>query len=304
MERARSVRRALRWFGKDPGFGLLLVVPLFVWVAATLLYPLIAAAVLSLKNVGYAGTVGSYVGLANYSRLLGSADFWHCVWLTVVWTGLNVGLQLGLALAGAIILNQDFFGQRFIRSWIIIPWVLPSIVLATLGKWILDPSLGVVNYLLRQGGLISTPISFPATPSYAMLTVTILNVWRWFPFFLITFLAALQTIPKEQYEAADIDRATAWQKFVHVDLPGIMPVMKVQAIMCTLWAANIFDTIWLLTRGGPGDATRTLTIQVYLKAFQEFRISQSSAMAMIMFVILLAGSLMYFRRALTLDWED
>ncbi len=292
------------WFGRDPGFGLILVVPLFVWVAGTLLYPLFEAAVLSLQNVGYAGTAGRYVGHANYSRLLGSAGFWRCVWLTVVWTGLNVVLQLGLALAGAIVLNQDFFGKRFIRNWIIIPWVLPSIVLATMGKWILDPSLGVVNYLLRQIGLIHTPISFLATPAYAMLTVTLLNVWRWFPFFLITFLAALQTIPKEQYEAADIDRATPWQKFVHVDLPGIMPVLKVQGIMCTLWAANIFDTIWLLTRGGPADATTTLTILVYLKAFQEFRISQSSAMGMIMFVLLLAGSLVYFRRALKLDWED
>ena len=304
MGKAQGFRGVLHWFGRDPGFGLILVVPLFLWVAATLLYPLIAAAVLSLKNVGYAGTTGNYVGLANYSRLLLSALFWRCVWLTVVWTALNVVLQLCLALAGAMILNQDFFGQRFVRNWIIVPWVLPSIVLATLGKWILDPSLGVVNYLLQQIGLIHSPISFLATPSLAMVTVTILNVWRWFPFFLVTFLAALQTIPKEQYEAAEIDRATSWQKFTHVDLPGIMPILKVQTIMSTLWAANIFDTIWLLTRGGPADATTTLTIQVYLKAFQEFRISQSSAIAMIMFVILLAGSLIYFWWTLKLDWED
>lgn len=304
MEADRGITRLFRWLGRDPGFGLILVVPLFLWVATTLLYPLVEAAVLSVKNVGYAGTAGRYVGLANYSRLLGSFAFWRCIWLTIVWTGLNVVLQLCLAVAGALILNQDFFGQRFVRNWIIIPWVLPSIVLATMGKWILDPSLGVVNYLLRKLGLIETPVSFLANPSLAMLTVTILNVWRWFPFFLVTLLAALQTIPKEQYEAADIDRATSWQKFMHVDMPGIMPVLKVQAIMCTLWAANIFDTIWLLTRGGPADATTTLTIQVYLKAFQEFRISQSSAIAMIMFLLLLGGSLIYFWRALTLDWEE
>ena len=304
MKKTQRIKGILHWLGRDPGFGLALVVPLFIWVASTLLYPLIEALILSFKNVGYAGTPGDYVGAANYLKLLGSEAFWRSTRLTVVWTVLNVVLQIVVALAGATILNQDFFGQRFVRNWIIIPWVLPSIVLATLGKWILDPSLGVVNYLLQQAGLIDQPISFLSNQSMALFAVTILNVWRWFPFFTVTFLAALQTIPKEQYEAAEIDRATAWQKFLHVDLPGIMPVLKVQIIMSTLWAANIFDTIWLLTRGGPADATTTLTIQIYLKAFQEFRISQSSATAMIMFVMLLAGSLVYFWRALKLDWEE
>lgn len=291
-------------FGRDPYFGLALVIPLFIWVLATLIYPLIEAVILSVKNVGYAGTSGNFVGLANYINLWKSETFLHSLWVSTIWTILNIVLQLGAALVGAVILNQDFFGKQFIRSWIIVPWVLPSIVLATLGKWVLDPSLGVINYLLRQFGLVSNPISFLSTPGLALPSVTILNVWRWFPFFTITFLAALQTIPKELYEAADIDRATPLQKFIHIELPGIMPVLRVQALICSLWAVNIFDTIWLLTRGGPAYSTTTLTILIYLKAFQEFRISQSATMAVIMFAILLVGSLVYFWRVLKLDWEE
>jgi len=289
---------------KDPYFGLFLVLPLLLWVLATLLYPLGEALVLSFKNVGYVGTAGNFVGVKNYLKLFASTGFWATMWRTLVWTGLNVGLQIGLALLGAFILNQDFFGQRFVRNWIIIPWVLPSIVLATLGKWVLDPSLGVINYLLRSLGLIDKPISFLGNPSLALPAVTLLNVWRWSPFFLVTFLAALQTIPKELYEAAAIDGATGLARIFHVDLPGILPVLKVQTIICTLWAANIFDTIWLLTRGGPAEATTTLTIQVYLKAFQEFRISESAAIAIVMFVILFLGCLSYFWQVMTRDWEE
>jgi multiple sugar transport system permease protein len=302
-EVSRGARGFLDRLGKDPWFGLTLVLPLFAWVSATLLYPLAEAALLSLKNVGYAGTAGDWIGLANYLKVLKSPGFVQSLWVSVVWTALNVVLQLGTALVAAVILNQDFFGQRFIRNWIIIPWVLPSIVLATLGKWVLDPSLGVVNYVLQQLGLISGPISFLSIPALALPSVTLLNVWRWFPFFTVTFLAALQTVPRELYEAAEIDRAPAWQRFLNVDLPGIMPVLKVNFIICLLWAANIFDTIWLLTRGGPNYATTTFTILVYLKAFQEFRLSQASTIAIIMFLLLLVGSLVYFWRVLRAEGE-
>ncbi len=300
----RGLKRILAHLEKDPWFGLILVVPLFVWVSGTLLYPLVEAAILSLKNVGYAGTAGEWVGFANYAKLGTSSVFRSSLWVTVVWTVLNVVLQLGLALLGAEILNQEFFGQKFIRNWIIIPWVLPSIVLATLGKWVLDPSLGVINYLLLHLGLVSHPISFLSVPALALPSVVVLNVWRWFPFFTVTFLAALQTVPKELYEAADMDRASTWQKFLNVDLPGIMPVLKVQTIVCVLWAANIFDTIWLLTRGGPANATTTFPILVYLKAFQEFRISQSATISIVMFLALLVGSLLYFWRVLGAEEEE
>ena len=290
--------------GKDPYFGLILILPLFIWVVATLLYPLVATIELSLQNVGYAGTEGKFIGLKNYTTLLRDPEFRRAIWLTLEWTVWSVVLQIGLALGGAVILNQDFYGKEFVRTWIILPWVLPSIVLATLGKWILDPSLGVVNYLLTSFGIIDKAIPFLSTPKYAFWSVLLLNTWRWFPFFTVTLLAALQTIPKELYEAAKIDRANAFQTFIHVDLPGIAPVLKIQVLICILWAANIFDTIWLLTRGGPSGATTTLPIMIYYKAFQEFRMSQASTASIIMFVIMLAVSLVYFGTLLKSEWEE
>lgn len=297
-------RGVLGRLGKDPYFGLLLILPLFVWVIATLMYPLIATVALSLENVGYAGTEGRFIGLKNYVDLLKSPQFRKSAWLTAKWTFWSVVLQLGLALGGAVILNQDFKGKEFIRTWVILPWVLPSIVLATLGKWVLDPSLGVVNYLLTRFGMIDSPVSFLSMPRQAFWSVLLLNTWRWFPFFAVTLLAALQTIPKELYEAAEIDRANAFQKFIHVDLPGIAPVLKIQLLICILWAANIFDTIWLLTRGGPSGATTTLPILIYYKAFQEFRISQASAASIVMFVLMLLASIVYFATLLRSDWEE
>ncbi len=297
----KQMRRILE---RDPWFGLMLVAPILIWIVASLLYPLLEAILLSLKNVGYAGTEGRFIGLRNYLNLLSQSSFYYSLWITLIWTVLNVVLQIGSALVGAKILNQDFFGKEFIRNWIIVPWVLPSIVLATLGKWVLDPSLGIVNYLLRHLGLIDAPLSFLSDVNLALPWVILLNVWRWFPFFVVMFLAALQTVPKELFEAAEIDQAGFWQKFIYVELPGIMPILKVQVLLCILWAVNIFDTIWLLTRGGPAKTTTTLPVLIYLKAFQEYRISQSSALAVLMFVILLIGSFIYFRRSLNVDWEE
>ncbi len=298
------MKKITKLLEKDPYFGWILVAPILIWMMGTLLYPLFEAIILGFKNVGYAGTEGHWVGLKNYLALFSNDIFIKSLWITLIWTVANVVLQIGIALIGAKILNQDFFGKNFIRNWIIIPWVLPSIVLATLGKWILDPSLGIVNYILKSIGLIHAPISFLSDINTALPWVILLNVWRWFPFFLVMFLAALQTVPKELYEATEIEQANAWQKFYYVELPEIMPILKIQILLCALWAANIFDTIWLLTRGGPSSTSTTLPILIYLKAFQEYRISQASTIAVVMFIILLVGSFIYFRRSLNASWEE
>lgn len=183
------------WIEKDPYFGLLLVAPILIWVLVTSMYPLIEAIILSVKNVGYAGTAGDFVGFKNYRTIIFQPAFLSSLWITLSWTILNVILQIGMGLIGAKILNQEFFGKQFVRNWIIIPWVMPSIVLATMGKWVLDPSLGIVNYLLKSLGLIHIPISFLSDVNLAFPWVVILNVWRWFPFFTVMLLAALQTVP-------------------------------------------------------------------------------------------------------------
>ena len=167
--------------GRDPWFGIALVVPLLLWVAATLIYPLLEALRLSFQNVQYLGTAGKYVGLSNYRTILLSKDFQRSAGLTIWWTLLNTAGKILLALVCAFVLNQDYRGKTFVRNWIILPWVFPSIVLATMGKWLLDPTLGLINYILVSLGLIEKGISFLGNTTYALYVVTALNVWRWFP---------------------------------------------------------------------------------------------------------------------------
>jgi multiple sugar transport system permease protein len=283
---------------RDPYFGYLLIMPLLVWALLTLVYPLADAIRLSFQNVGYVGTPGQYVGFDNYSRILAGREFWFSLGVSVWWTVLNVVFQLMLALVSALVLNQEFRGREVVRNWIILPWLFPSIVLATMGKWILDPTLGVVNYLLLASGAVDKPVSFLGSPQIALYAVTAVNVWRWFPFFTVIILAALQTIPRELREAADMDGAGYLTRLWYVDLPSIGQVLKVVVLIASLWAVNIFDAIWLLTRGGPVYRTTTLSILIYFKGFQEYRISQAAAISLLMFLVLLAYGVVYMRRVM------
>jgi multiple sugar transport system permease protein len=281
---------------KDPYFGYLLVLPLVVWTVLTIVYPLLDAVRLSLLNVGYVGSAGRFVGAANYVKILASAEFWHTAEVTVFWTALNTVLQVLGGLIAALVLNQDFRGHDFVRTWIILPWLIPSIVLATMAKWMLDPTLGVVNYLLAKAGVIHAPVSFLGTPVLAFLSATLVNAWHWFPLFALMILAALQTIPKEVTEAAEVDGANYWGRLWWVELPSIAQVLYVIIFIASLWAANIFDVIWLLTRGGPAGATNTFPILIYYKGFQEFRISAAAAISIPLFAGLLLYGVWYMRR--------
>ena len=289
---------------RDPWFGLILVLPLLIWVIVTLIYPLIDAFRLSLLNVQYIGTPGTFVGLANYKTILMDKAFLRSAGVTVWWTMLNTIGKIVLALVAAFVLNQDYVGKTFVRNWIIVPWVFPSIVLATMGKWFLDPSLGLINYILVSLGFIEKGISFLGNRDYALYVVTVLNIWRWFPFFTVLFIAALQSIPQQLHEAAQIDGANRLQRLFAIDLPQLKPVVKVSTLMASLWSINIFDLIWLLTRGGPASSSETLPIYIYIKGFQEFRISLASAAAILLFIVLATYGVIYYKRALNIELEE
>ncbi len=284
--------RALR----DPIFGYLLIAPLMLWLSVTLFYPLIRAIIVSMLSINYFGQRGSFVGFANYRRIFQSEDFFMPFWRTIIWTTANVAVQLFLALGTALILDLDFFGKKFLRNWIILPWVIPVMVVSIIWRWMLDPTFGVVNYVMRTVGLFQEPIAFLGTVNLAMITAVLVNSWRWFPFYAITLLASLQTVPQDLYEAARVDGTNIIQRFIYITLPSIAPVMFVVVLISSLWAVNVFDLLWLLTRGGPGTATTTLPIWIYEKAFSEFRLAQASAMAVIMFILLLAYGMLYLRR--------
>ena len=284
-----------RTFQKDPYFGYILVLPLLIWVGATLVYPLIKSITLALQNVTFAGTGGEFIGLQNFRIILTSAQFWKSMGISIVWTAANVILQVILAFVAALALNQEFIGKKFVRNWIILPWVFPSVALATLGKWVLDPTLGLVNYLLLKVGFVTSPISFLGDLKLALYAVIVVNAWRWFPFFTVILLAAMQSVPKEIDEAAALDGASSLGRVWYIEIPSIMPVLKVVVLISSLVAANIFDTVWLLTRGGPNFNTLTLPLLVYWKGFQEYRMSHAVTISLMLFSFLILCTFLYFR---------
>jgi multiple sugar transport system permease protein len=294
---ATTGKRTNRQLGTPRWLGYAFVLPLMLWLGFTILLPLAQAVILSVQNVRVIGTSGEFVGLDNYVRLFGNERFWAALGRTLVWVLGNAVLQTLLAFSAALILKQKFAGQRIARIWIILSWIVPTVVVVIIWRWLLSASGGIVNYALVGLGLTPEPIGFFSTGSSAFASVIAINSWRWFPFQAVILLAALQRIPAELYEAASVDGATAVQKFVRITLPSLQPVLFVMGLIGTLMSFNVFDVIWLLTAGGPSSATTTLPVLIYDTGFRQFRLSQAAAISVVTGVILLIFALLFMRFA-------
>jgi multiple sugar transport system permease protein len=267
-----------------PGIALLLVL-----VAV----PAVATVLLSFHRLESLISPPRWVGLANYAAILGGPRFWNALANGVLYAGLSVGLQVALGLPIALLLNLRFRGQALVRGAALVPYVIPTVVVVFIWKWILDEHIGLVNYTLKLLGL--TPVSWFSAPVTAMLSTVLVGVWTWTPFVTITFLAALQTVNEELYEAARVDGATAWQRLWYVVLPVLKPVLVIIVLLRAIWMFNKFDVIWLLTQGGPLGATEHLPILAYQLTFRLFDVGGGAAVATINLVLLLAVVAAYFR---------
>lgn len=276
-------------------FGYLLVGPLVVWLLVTIAVPLLYSFYLSLTDAGIIGTEASFSGLANYATVLGEAEFRSAFGRSLIWAIGGAVIQTVLAFATALTLNQVFFGRRFARTWIILSWIIPTIVIAILWRWMLNAGYGVINFVVTSVGLADAPIDFLGSPQWALPTVIMINAWRWFPFLALLILAGLQSIPGEVYEAARVDGASATQRFFKITLPLLQPVLYVVGLIGTLWAFNIFDVIWLLTQGGPSGSTQTVPVLIYERAFSGFALGEASAISVLLCVFLLVFSMLYIR---------
>lgn len=291
---ARPARRTFSPHRRRTLLGYLYVAPLLLWLAGAILYPLLSAVWLSLLNIKIIGTEGSFVGLDNYVWALQSGSFWKALGRSGLWVVANALVQTLVAFAAALILNQRFPGQKIARIWIILSWIVPTVVVVIIWRWLLSSS-GVVNHALVSLGIIDSPIGFFGTRTMAQSTVVLINAWRWFPFMTVTLLAALQGIPRELYEAAAVDGATARQRFFRITFPMLQPVLFVLGLVGTLMSFNVFDVIWLLTGGGPSSATTTLPVLIYDTAFTKYRLSQASAISVLSGLILLVFAVLFIR---------
>jgi len=276
-------------------FGYLLVGPLVLWLVITIVVPLAYSVYVSFTDAGVIGTEANFTGLENYTTVLGDSEFRAAFGRSLIWAVGGAVVQTILAFAAALALNQAFWGRRFARIWIILSWIIPTIVIAILWRWMLNASYGIVNFFVTTLGISDTPIDFLGSPKWALPTVIMINAWRWFPFLALLILAGLQSIPGELYEAAKVDGANATQRFFNITLPQLQPVLYVVGLIGTLWAFQIFDVIWLLTQGGPSGATQTLPVMIYDRAFNGFAMGEASAISVLLCAFLLIFSVLYIR---------
>ncbi len=259
--------------------GYALVAPIALLIVGLIAYPFLSAIYLSLtqKVVGYAP---KFIGLDNYVQLFQSARFRTVVWNSTVFTVASVGTKLVLGMAMALALHRVVRGSQFLRGILLLPWVIPTVVIALTWRWLFDLFRGLVNVSLIDLGVIRSGIHWLGDPSLAMLSVVVANVWRGFPFFGVSILAAMQTVPQDLYDAADVDGATAWQKFWRITLPTIKGVVIVVTLLSTIWTLNDFNIVYIMTRGGPGAATQVFATYSYELGIQSQRWGLAMAASM------------------------
>jgi multiple sugar transport system permease protein len=266
-----------------------LLAPAVVVTLVIVFLPMIEAIVTSLYDlVLWKPRATRFVGLANYAKLLGDPVFWTSLGHTAIWIGLTVPLQMGLGLLAALVLNREFAWRGLARALVIIPWALPSVVIALMWRWIYDPSTGVLNELLLRLHLVESAVPWLADPGKALYAVIATLTWQGFPFFTVMILAGLQAIPQSLYEAAAVDGASPWRQFRHVTLPGIAGVLATAGLLRIIWVANSMDVIFVMTGGGPGYATYTMPLYAFIKARQNLDFGYGTAIA-VTFTVLLAG---------------
>lgn len=271
------------------------VAPALLFLAAILGWPLVSAVLLSLQDVSIVGSRGNWRGLDNYATVLSGDRFWSAAGLSLVWVLANAVLQTVLALAAALALNQAFPGVRIARTWIILTWIVPTVVVVIIWRWLFSTSGGMVNPLLVQAGVIERPIGFFGRPWTAMATLVFINSWRWFPFIALMMLAGLMRVPADLYEAARIDGANALQRFRRITWPLLAPTLAVLAIIGTLLSFNVFDIIWLLTNGGPSGGTTTLPVLIYETAFKGYKFSEAAAISVLATLFLMSFAVLATR---------
>jgi ABC-type sugar transport system permease subunit len=228
-------------------------------------YPFVSAVLLTFQEKT-AGAPGKFIGLDNYRELLSYEVFWRTVFNTIFYTGFAVALKFVFGLSMALVLNQERLGNNFFRSFLLIPWAIPTVISALNWRWIYDDASGLINNVLVRLELIDETISWLSDPNLAMFAVIAVVVWQGTPFFTMGFLAGLQAIPKELYEAAEIDGATVIQQFRYITLPSLRPIFVTVVMLSTIITAAGIQFVLVLTNGGPADRTMIFPVLSYTLA--------------------------------------
>jgi multiple sugar transport system permease protein len=237
-----------------------------------------------------------FAGIENFKTITEDEHFVQAVKNTILWTIFSVAGEYLMGMITAVLLNQKFKGRAIFRTCIFIPWLVPIIVAGMTWDWMLNPEFGIVNYMLKNMGLISNSINFLGDSKYALATVIFVNIWRSFPYYTISFLSAMQSIPGDLAEAASIDGAGMFRRFFSVTLPQLRSVSLVILFIHVIWTAVNFDFIWVMTEGGPNYATETLPVMIYRYSMRKFDVGAASALSTMMFTVMVVLFIFYYRK--------
>ncbi|TCN31471.1 carbohydrate ABC transporter permease [Sinorhizobium americanum] len=278
----------------------LLMVPLLVVMVSVIGWPLVDTVRLSFTDAKLVGTEGSFVGIANYEKMLTGSNFQRALVTTTWFAVVSVAAEMVLGVLAALLLNQQFRGRAALRALMILPWALPTVVNATLWRLIYNPEYGALNAALTQLGLIDSYRSWLGEPGSALTALIVADCWKNFPLVALIALAALQAVPRDITAAALVDGAGPFNRFRFVVMPYLAGPLLVALVLRTIEAFKVFDIIWVMTRGGPANSTRTLSILVYQEAFSFQRAGSGASLALIvtlLVTILAAAYAALLRRA-------
>jgi multiple sugar transport system permease protein len=274
------------------------LVPALVVTGAIVVVPVVQTIWLSLQDyLLYEPDAATFVGLGNFAVILQDEVFWISLWHSAIWIVGVVGLQFLLGLTAALLLNQSFWWRGIARALVVVPWALPSVIIGLMWTWMYDFNVGVFNDMLVRSGLLDAPVAWLARPDIALYAIMLALIWQGFPFFAVTILAGLQTIPAEFYEAAEIDGATRRQTLFNITLPAIADVIATALLLRTIWVANSLDVILVMTGGGPGYATHTLPLYAFIRAYSSMEFGYGAALALVLTALRIAVVWHYVRRA-------
>ncbi len=271
---------------RDTRFAYAVSAPMFVYLLIVLFLPVCWGLYISFTDKMIGGEA-HFTGLSNYVKLLQNTGFHNAILNTLVYTFFSIMGKLVFGLMMALILNFEFKGRNLARALMIIPWTLPNIVAVLNWRWIFSDTGGVANFLLEKLGVIDNSLIWLGDSTLAMIAVLVANIWRGTPFFGISILARLQTIPKDYYEAAELDGAGTFRKFRYITLPSIMDVTLLTMLVSTIWTINEFESVWLLTGGGPSGATEVIGVFSYRTAMTNMQLGQAVAVSVLAMPVLL-----------------
>lgn len=291
-----SVRK--RKLEDERWLALVLLLPTAILLGLFIAYPFFEGVMLSLSSARV-GEPGEFVWFKNFEKLWHDNIFWTAVWNTFWYTGVTTVFKLGLGLWLAMLLNRHFRGKAIVRAFILLPFIIPTVLSTFAWKWMFDPTFSVINWSLFKLGLISARINWLGDADLAMASIMVVNIWRGIPFFAISLLAGLQTISPELNEAAAIDGARPWNRFWYVTWPLLLPVTMVVMLFSVIQTFADFQLVYVMTGGGPANATHLFATYAYQIGIVSGLLSEGAAVSLAMFpflFIIVVAQLLYIRR--------